>query len=277
MSRRRRKPDESTEFHADERWAVPYGDMLTVLMCLFIVLYATSSPDAVKYEQLKQSLASGFGQVEAGKVDTAEGIVVPAANVNETGEHEELSDAELAAKEVQDLKTIEAEIRAALEAKGLQDAVRFGIDENGLTVRIVSSEAFFGPDSANLQNQAIQVLEAVTPPIKKSGRSVGVEGHTAKQPGNQPLRDWELSTDRAVNVVRYMTERGGVDGTLIAASGYAGNRPVIDSTAPEDMKANRRVDVLVESDESDSVKALIASEGEAAAGVPPAKEDAGGH
>ncbi|MHA7209581.1 OmpA/MotB family protein [Arthrobacter sp. MDT1-65] len=147
--------------------------------------------------------------------------------------------------------------------------MKLGIDENGLTVRIVSSEAFFGPDSADLQAQAIQVLDAVAPPIEKSGRAVDVEGHPAKQPGTQPLRDWELSADRAENVVRQMTEMGGVDGKLISARGYAGNRVVFDITAPEDMKANRRVDVLVQSDESDAVKALIP---EVAAGDAPEAE-----
>ncbi|MHA7274057.1 OmpA/MotB family protein [Arthrobacter sp. TMT4-20] len=121
----------------------------------------------------------------------------------------------------------------------------------------MSSEAFFSPDSAVLQDQAIEVINAVTPPIKGSGRIVDVEGHTAKQPGNQPLRDWELSSDRAVVVVRQMTEQGGIDGKLISARGYAGNRPVLDSTAPQDMEANHRVDAIVQSDESDAVKALI--------------------
>lgn len=63
--------------------------------------------------------------------------------------------------------------------------------------------------------------------------------------------------DRAVNLVRHVTEKGGIDGKLISARGFAGNRPVIDNTAPGDMKANRRVDVIVQSDESDAVKALI--------------------
>ncbi|WP_422392034.1 hypothetical protein [Arthrobacter sp. N1] len=67
--------------------------------------------------------------------------------------------------------------------------------------------------------------------MRRSGRPVDVDGRTAKQVGTQQLRDWELSADRAVNVVRQMTEKGGNDGKLISARDYAGNRLVIDSTA----------------------------------------------
>ena len=63
-----------------------YMDMVTVLMCMFIVLYAMSSVDQHKFEQLRASLATGFGTVETATVDTAEGTVVAAENVNAEGE-----------------------------------------------------------------------------------------------------------------------------------------------------------------------------------------------
>src|SRR3954469_14970615 len=99
MSRnsRRRSGGHEEEEHVDERWMASYMDMVTVLMCMFIVLFAMSTVDQDKYEQLRNSLATGFGAVEAGKVDTAEGTVVPADHVDDTGEN--FTAAELAAQE----------------------------------------------------------------------------------------------------------------------------------------------------------------------------------
>ncbi|MEK6344594.1 MAG: flagellar motor protein MotB, partial [Curtobacterium sp.] len=62
--------------HPDERWMASYMDMITVLMCMFLVLFAMSTVDQQKYIALKNSLATGFGEVKSQKVDTASGTVV---------------------------------------------------------------------------------------------------------------------------------------------------------------------------------------------------------
>ena len=66
--RRRGKGGHGGEFHLDERWMTSYADMITVLMCLFIVLYAMSTVDQKKYDELKNSLASGFGRTRLERV-----------------------------------------------------------------------------------------------------------------------------------------------------------------------------------------------------------------
>ena len=83
MSGRRRPRKKPEEHHVDERWMASYMDMVTVLMCLFIVLYAMSTVDANKFEKLRNSLATGFGAVASETVDTAEGTVVPPELVDE--------------------------------------------------------------------------------------------------------------------------------------------------------------------------------------------------
>ena len=83
VSGRRRPRKKPEEHHVDERWMASYMDMVTVLMCLFIVLYAMSTVDANKFEKLRNSLATGFGAVASETVDTAEGTVVPPELVDE--------------------------------------------------------------------------------------------------------------------------------------------------------------------------------------------------
>jgi chemotaxis protein MotB len=270
MSRPRKKAAKPEEHHVDERWLVSYSDMVTVLFCLFVVLFAMSSTDQAKYEKLKSSLATGFGVTETDKIDVTDGLIVPPDKVNDNGE--QLTDMKAAAAEVDDLNAIENAVKHALADKGLASAANFGMDPRGLTIHMTSSAAFFDPDNAQLKNQAIQILDAVAPSVKASGRQLSVEGHTAKQPGAPRVRDWELSTERAVTVVRHLVDANGIGPKLIGATGYGESRPLIDGVAPGDMVQNRRVDVVVLSNKSETVRALIpAAEAEKAA-APASKE-----
>lgn len=255
MSRPRRARKGQSPHHVDERWMASYMDMVTVLMCLFIVLFAMSTVDVEKYEKLKSSLATGFGENPSEFVDTADGIIVPEENVGEASEV--LSDMELAELEVKDLSALRDSLKTELDSLGLGDTVRFTTSESGLTMRMVNSEAFFGPDSAILLDQAVQVLDRTAPLLSASGRDISVEGHTADQPGDAQLRDWELSSERAVNVVRWLIDNGSIPPNKIEGTGYAGYRPIMEGYTAEAMQANRRVDLVMHSDEPDSVRALI--------------------
>ena len=275
MSKRRKKAGASLdEHHVDERWMASYMDMVTVLMCLFIVLFSMSTVDQDKYEKLKSSLATGFGTEVSENIDVTEGLVVPPENVGEDGEM--LTDMQAALIEVDDLKKLEQEVSSAMASQGLQNAVQLSINERGLTIRMASSDLFFAPDSPVLQDQARRVLDTAAPALKASNRRVDVEGHTAKQPGDAPLADWELSTNRAVNVVRHLTGVDGLNPGLLQATGYAGHRPLRDGYTPADMELNRRVDVVVLSDKPEAVRALIPSivDGSAATADTPEKKEA---
>jgi chemotaxis protein MotB len=255
VSRPRKKAAKPEEHHVDERWLVSYSDMVTVLFCLFVVLFAMSSTDQAKYEKLKSSLATGFGVTETDKIDVTDGLIVPPDKVNDNGE--QLTDMVAASAEVDDLAAIENSVKKALAAKGLGQAANFAMDPRGLTIHMTSSAAFFDPDNAQLKDMAVQVLDAVAPSVKASGRDLSVEGHTAKQPGAPRVRDWELSTERAVTVVRHLVDVNGIGPKLIGATGYGETRPLINGVRPEDMVQNRRVDVVVLSNKSESVRALI--------------------
>ncbi len=300
MSRRphRKRGEDHGEEHPDERWMASYMDMVTVLMCMFIVLYAMSSVDQQKFEQLRASLATGFGTVETATVDTAEGTVVPAERANDEGESftggaalvdadaetqkdeagaaavtaptpspspsaggdaaEPASDRERAAAEVESLRALQERIDGELRGRELDEAVRYVIDERGLTIRLVSSETFFLPDSAQLTEQTLRVLEVVGPILASIPNEVGIEGHTARLPESVPRPlDWELSTARAVNVVRHLVDSGGLPAPRLSAIGYGESRPLAPGDSEAELELNRRVDIVVHSDQPDTVRALI--------------------
>ncbi|MFQ4148029.1 flagellar motor protein MotB [Arthrobacter sp. LAPM80] len=251
----RKRPGKPEESHPDERWMASYMDMVTVLMCMFIVLYAMSTVDDDKYVKLRESLATGFGQVEVGKVDTASGIIVPPKDVAKKGGLVK-SPLDLAVVEVDKLSALKEAMRSGLDAKGLAENVQFQIDQRGLSVKLVGSQSFFQPDSPELSARAMEVLDTIAPVLKSSGLDISVEGHAANAITNYPSV-WELSAERAVGVVRHLVEGRGIPGRTIGAIGYGSSRPVNDNSTEALRELNRRVDIVVLSDQPEAVRALI--------------------
>ncbi|QDY89199.1 flagellar motor protein MotB [Arthrobacter sp. UKPF54-2] len=266
MSGRRRPRKKPEAHHVDERWMASYMDMVTVLMCLFIVLYAMSTVDANKFEKLRNSLATGFGAVASETVDTASGTVVPPELVDKNleafaavpapGNPATQAALEEAKKEVDRLRELEAKMKAGLAEAGLSDNVEFQIDQRGLTVKLVGSQAFFAADRPELTDRASHVLQIISPILGPAALEIMVEGHAANGITAYPST-WELSSARAVNVLRYMVDRGGIPPGQIGAVAFGSARQVNDDSTPELMERNRRVDIVVISDKPDVVRALI--------------------
>jgi chemotaxis protein MotB len=243
-----------------------YMDMVTVLMCMFIVLYAMSTVDANKFEKLRNSLATGFGATVSETVDTASGTVVPPEFADKDSESFAAQkttaapvppDAMAAAlKEVDRLHALEERMKAGLAAAGLSDNVEFQIDQRGLTVKLIGSQTFFEPDRPELTSRASQVLQIISPILGPAALEIMVEGHAANGITSYPST-WELSSARAVNVLRYMVDRGGISPGTIGAVAYGSARQVNDDSTPELMERNRRVDIVIISDQPDVVRALI--------------------
>lgn len=256
-ARRRRKHEEPEEHENEERWMASYMDMVTVLMCMFIVLFAMSTVDQKKFEALKNSLATGFGQVKTEKIDTASGVVVPPAQVDQKGD---TTDLQLAKQEAQNLERIRDAIQAALTRDGLQDAVQMKIDARGLTIGLVGSSTFFDSNHAELSATAVRVLDDIGPVIGPEVYQVSVEGHAdVRQPGAPYPTNWELSAGRATSVLRHLVESDAFPAERIAAVSFGSARPMANATGTtdQDLALNRRVDVVVLSSQPDRIRELI--------------------
>jgi chemotaxis protein MotB len=267
-------PHEEHENH--ERWLVSYADMMTLLMVLFIVLFAISQVDADKFVKLKAGLAAGFGaesvalegrgselqdaDPEAEPFDPGAKVGTPVDAAEAQAQDEELQKAvaqadrakqsqmaQRAEAEADKLEEIQKQLTAALEAKGLADNVRFTIDERGLVVTIVTSSVIFAGDSADLQAGGRGVLDSVGPTVAALPNRIQVDGHTNQLPvqtRNYPS-GWELSSARASSVVRYLIDKFGLPASRMSAAGYADTRPLLDPADPQAPTVNRRVEVVV--------------------------------
>jgi chemotaxis protein MotB len=263
--------------------------MITVLMALFIVLFAISQVDQEKYIALRSSLAEGFGEGSvtsaaldgnagvldgtsaaadapdtgtAGVVDADEGLGTQASNpspvVSENPSSVDASVLAAAQAEVAHLQEVQQHILAALATQGLQDAVRFRVDDRGLVLGLVADDVFFAQGSATLTPTAMQVLDLAAPTLVGLQESISVEGHANTIPiSGRYATNWELSSDRATQVLRHLVESDGMPGPRIQAVGFGDTRPLVPGGGDEAMTANRRVDMVILSAEPEAVRALL--------------------
>ncbi|WP_024286286.1 flagellar motor protein MotB [Cellulomonas sp. KRMCY2] len=280
-------PEEEHENH--ERWAVSYADMMTVLVGLFIVLYSMSQVDQVKFEALRQSLAAGFGTSAPAVMVGTDGAMVgevatpitpelPAELPPELvtgpgfeepplateGEVETLTPAErdlqAAIVELDRLEGIATQISAALAGQSLTDRVRFRVTERGLIIGMVADDVFFSAESADLTETAQRVIDTVAPVLAGLPEEVSVEGHANVLPvSGRYETNWELSADRATQVLRRLVEVGGVAPGRVGAVGFGDARPLEEAGGVTALEANRRVDLVILSAAPESVRGLLPS------------------
>ncbi|MBP2652094.1 MAG: chemotaxis protein MotB [Firmicutes bacterium] len=235
---RRRIIGGSSGGHGDAgmmRWLLTYSDLITLLMVFFVVMYAMSKADTVKFNALKESLAVALQPDGAGAsliLDHQGATLVDQGNQNASAPQSE-----------EDFQKMINEIKAKSQE---QNQMGFIVDERGLTIRFLDS-SLFDLGSANLRPEAFKLLDAVGDSIKNNGRYVRVEGHTDDLPINtyQFPSNWELSAARSIAVTRYLIEKHRLDPRLLSSLGYGEYRPLYPNNAEANRAKNRRVDIVV--------------------------------
>jgi chemotaxis protein MotB len=261
VRRAARRRTEEDEHENSERWMVTYADMLTLLLVLFIVMYAISQVNTSKFAELKSGLATAFKNGQPSVLTAGSGIVggesissqqqvVGPNNVTlpplDQGAASP-SDTNAAKHEIDQFRRIKAAIKASLKSRGLEGSALFSIDERGLVVTVVTNELVFAGNSAALENEGVAIMSAVAEPLRSIDNQLQIDGHTNQQKvSTDPYPSgWELSSARASSVVRYLIQHGGILAARLSAVGYSDQRPLVPPSDPRSITRNRRVDVVV--------------------------------
>lgn len=255
--------EEDHEEHENhEAWVIPYADMLTLLMALFMMLFAISSVDLAKFEQMAASVRTQFGG--AGALDGGESLAPGGESVLDgagptpvTGPtraeqaeqallREERRERQAAAEQVQ-LELVEEQVRAQAERAGVLDSVGFRREARGLIVTIVTDEVMFAPGDAAVQPGGAAILGEVASAVRDLPNRVSVEGHTDDVPiHNARFRsNWELSTARATEVLRHLVDHLGIPASRVQAAGYGEQQPLASNATAEGRAQNRRVELAI--------------------------------
>jgi len=250
------------EKHANhERWLVSYADFITLLFAVFTTLYAMSQTDKKKVEEVMQSLQQSFGMVNAGapapKVNvlpTRQMNIVPAIkpdiSIAPSGRSRSGS-AKIRAEE-KDFRQIKSSIEAYLIKQGAQNKVTLNITRRGLIVSLKEA-GFFDSGQAQIRPDAYELINTISEVMTQYNNPLRLEGHTDNMPisTSQFPSNWELSTARATNGLKYLIKHFDVDPNKISATGYGEFRPIADNTTSEGRAKNRRVDLVMLSSEGE--------------------------
>jgi chemotaxis protein MotB len=263
-SRKRRGGEEGV--HADERWLLTYSDMITLLMALFIIMWAISSVNISKFDELKQSLHSAFsGKILPSNTSILQGSTAPfqqpgtpvqpitpsatllrmpsiAAQIN-------ASISQAAAKQDEEnLQRIAQQVRTYAEQHGFSQDVKETIDERGLVVRLLTDKVLFASGDAVLQVRAYPLLGEISTllvapsipnKVRVEGNTDNVPIHSSRYPSN-----WELSSARADAVLEFLLAHG-VSASRLSSAGYGAENPVASNESTGGRAVNRRVEVVI--------------------------------
>lgn len=222
-------------------WLDTYADMVTLILCFFVLLYSMSSMDESKYQYIAQAFSS-MGKVINAIVAEQVDVVDPTGNL--------LEDAKLNGGDVIETPETFDELYQFLSAfiadNNLSASIELEKGAAGITLRF-RDNIFFEPDSSVLQPSGKEILESIAPAFQSVDHlilGIKVSGHTAKAPAS-PVDEWTLSSDRANNVVRYMMQLEFSSPDKLSSSGYGGYRPLDTNDTPEGRRNNRRVEITI--------------------------------
>jgi chemotaxis protein MotB len=259
MARKRKRRLEEEPKHA--AWAVPYGDLVTLLLAFFVVLYAVSSVNEGKYHALSKTLFTEFnGQKPPGAAPgSAPGTVVvarpyPGQSVKPVvaDSHEIFADtATVTRKEADEIARAHAEADALDKvandvSAAMADLIKSNlvvVRRRGTTIEVeIRTDILFPSGSATLSATAVGVIGKLSPTLAALPNPVRVEGHTDSQPIDTVAfpSNWELSSARAASVV-HLIATSGVDPARLSVIGRAQYSPAQSNATASGRNANRRV------------------------------------
>jgi chemotaxis protein MotB len=232
MQRKKKCPPEGA---AD--WMLTYGDMVTLLLTFFVMLFTVSEVDEHRL-QLIIAAFSGLGILEGG-------------NTLEQGELAEMGHTIMALPSQERgraLDTARKEAISQFQPEIKTKKVRVTVDERGLVISL-AADSFFREASADVDIEAARLLlqRVVGLLITLPGSSFAIEGHTDATPtavgGDYPT-NWELSSARANNVLHYLVDLGA-DESKFQTRGYADTMPLASNDTRDGRAYNRRIDIVV--------------------------------
>lgn len=271
MARKQRLPKH--EEKADESWLLPYADLLTLLLALFIVLFAASSIDSKKFDALMSSfntvLAGSKGVMDASTIVPLESemldIPYEINNRSETTDQNDQSsqfNQELYDKiqqETENLTKLQAEIDQYIQDNGLSTQLTTELNHTQLLLKI-SDSALFSSGSANIKTEAKELGIAIADMLQDYPQyEIVVSGHTDNVPINTAefRSNWDLSAKRAVNFMQVLLQNSKLDPMRFSSIAFGEYRPIASNDEASGRSANRRVEISILRNFTDQQEQLI--------------------
>jgi len=214
------------------KWLTTFNDLITLMMVFFVLLFAMSKGDIEKIKQFRSAIIQGFGALDkknegsVGLIETTRPPVVSGRKVRN--------------------KVVPEAMRKMIEEIGALPEVALENTEHGMLIRIAGN-IFFSSGSSTINPSGFSLLRKIGSLISQLPNRIRIEGHTDDVPISTETfpSNWELSAARAVNIVKFLSDRMNVYPRRLSAVGYGDSRPIKANDTAEGRALNRRVEIVL--------------------------------
>lgn len=261
MARKKKKHGEE---EAGEAWLLPYSDLMTLLLAVFIVLFAVSKIDQVKAEQISQVFSenmmgegAGPGSGEGAAAEAAASAALEEADASAPPDDNDELKIFLGESEFDNLEGLKTELDVMLQNEDMTFVVT-SIDKRGLVISL-NNAILFESGSAEVKVNNQDALLKIADTVDRLNNYIRIEGHTDNIPISTSAfpSNWELSTARAASVVRLFINVCNISPEKVVAVGYGEHRPIADNATEEGRAKNRRIDIIVLSEQYNNLEQQI--------------------
>src|SRR3954447_4272000 len=265
MAGKRHKPHHEEEHENEERWLVSFADMMTLLFCLFMVLFAISSVNTSKFEALQRSLKDAFSGavLDGGKSMLSSGSdqdktkqfavepplpsLRPLTAINNTSRQRNVAEEAKAKQEEQDFRKLKRRVDKLAKDAGVAGKVNVTVRRRGLVIQLLTDKVFFSSGDASLHPEAHKLVSKIGGIVRdEHTHPVVVEGYTDSQPISTSRfeSNWDLSGARAAAVVNDFAEIGVLQNRM-SVQGYGSQVPIDTNSTAAGRAKNRRVEIVL--------------------------------
>lgn len=233
-------------------WMDTYGDMVTLLLTFFVMLFSMSSVDQEKFDVIVKAFSkmnAETQQIITAPVGDGDDMATNQGDFPPPGEQLDLQ------KDLpKNFDELYQYLKEYVKQNGMEGSVEVKKGDGAVFIRFEDS-IFFNPDSFDLKPTGTDILDFLGNCLKNVEEqilTININGHTAAVPNveNYRISDWRLSSERASSVAIYLEERKGIPPKKMIPIGYGKNFPTATNDTAEGRKKNRRVDMMIISTES---------------------------
>ena len=256
-------------------WVMTFADLMSLLMCFFVLLLAFSEMDAQKFKQLSGSMKQAFGvqrQIKADDIPKGTSIIamefspgipqptpfqiVEQQTTDDTKDNLEFSEGSEGDKKSLAERMYAAAVESVREeaeklVEDLKEEIETGMlevewSEAEITVRL-KEKSTFNSGEAKLKSSSFQIIDRVSESLNKIEGNIIVAGHSDNVPIStyEYRSNWELSAARAANVVHHLTKKSRVDPYRVQMRAHAETKPLVPNDSQENKARNRRVEIVI--------------------------------
>lgn len=259
----KRKKEEMQKPSAE--WMNTFADLMNLLLCFFVLLFAMSTVDAQKFEMVVASFSQTFSIFSGGHISVGKGMLLGngVSQLNELDQYmdsmgktaendEEAEEIDEMQKKIEDAKLVESEklaerIEEAIEEGQMEDEIQMDFTSSYVQLTLKGA-ILFDSGSAELKEEAIPIIEKVALILERyAENTIEIEGHTDNIPihNSKYANNNELSSSRALSMFDYLIEHTAIEPARIKHAGRGEYLPIADNSTPEGRAKNRRIEIKI--------------------------------